>query len=86
MQVFILSGGFLIVLLHVVTVLLQYLIDCSIRVSRSCVYRIFLGRMGVGACAPCLDLPLRKNCHSGRSAYTHYTVHVMNRFAIFMMC
>ena len=78
MQVFILSGGLLIV--HVVTVLLQYLIDCSIRVSRSCVYRIFLGRMGVGACTPCLDLPLKKKCHSGRS------VHVMNRFAIFMMC
>ena len=49
MKVFILSGGFLIIIgLHMVTVFLEYLIDCSIRVSQSCVYNFFWGGGGGG--------------------------------------
>ena len=46
--------------MYVVTVLLEYLTDCSIRVSPSC---LFLERaLGGGACAPIplLDPPLNK--------------------------
>ena len=42
------SGRFLIVL-HAVTVPLGYLIDCSIRISQSCVYN-FVGEFSYKEC------------------------------------
>ena len=45
-----------------VTVLLEYLTDCFIRVSRSCIIVSFFGEGGVVACAP-LCIPWIHHCY-----------------------